>query len=220
MLLRQQFFFAGFVKMTFPILETMHVTAAIHSHKNRSSIHKEKEKEAIAKIGETMGDGIMCDGHISKKMKINNQFDDYEVRPDIEDNIMDEDMNGLYWAASDGIIERFGRFNDKSVIECHRSSMYGRLSALEVGHSVILDIQQKLSKSFENVLNGISPYAFSKVHGIEVDWRSALNITIDHVVSSEAVQFGNRRLLTLAKAIERREGGVANIPKSMHRNSS
>ena len=64
------------------------VTAAIHSHKNRSSIHKEKEKEAIAKIGETMGDGIMCDGHISKKMKINNQFDDYEVRPDIEQQVM------------------------------------------------------------------------------------------------------------------------------------
>ena len=32
------------------------VTAAIHSHKNRSSIHKEKEKEALAKIGETMGE--------------------------------------------------------------------------------------------------------------------------------------------------------------------
>jgi hypothetical protein len=35
-----------------------------------------------------MGDGIMCDGHISKKMKINNQFDDYEVRPDIEQQVM------------------------------------------------------------------------------------------------------------------------------------
>ena len=142
---------------------------------------KEKEKEALAKIGETMGDGgIISDRHISKKRKINNQCDDYEERSDIEDNLMVEDVNGLYWAASDGIIERFGGFNDKSVIECHRSSMYGRLRLLEVGHSVILDIQQKLSKSFENVMNGISPYAFSRVHGIQVDWKSALDITIDH----------------------------------------
>jgi hypothetical protein len=106
---------------------------------------------------------------------------------------------------NDGIIGRFGGFNDKSVIECHRSSMYGRLRLLEVGHSVILDIQQKLSKSFENVMNGISPYAFSRIDGIEVDWQAALDITIDHVVSDEAVQFGNSRLLSLARTIERRE---------------
>jgi hypothetical protein len=105
------------------------IAAAMKSHRNRSSVHKEKEAALqIESIEENRSDD-----RESKKRKSTERFDELVDRSDVVEVIdVLPDKNDFYWSESDAVVERFKEFNDRSVVGCQRSSQYGKLHVIEV----------------------------------------------------------------------------------------
>jgi len=92
---------------------------------------------------------------------------------------------------------------------------YGRKTLLDLEDSSILDIQKQLLKGFDKIVEGKSPYEFSKVKGREVDWLTALEVTRDFMDGNDSIIQGNNRLNTMNNSMRRETGRNSRLPKRM-----
>ena len=92
---------------------------------------------------------------------------------------------------------------------------YGRKTLLDLVDSSILDIQKQLLKGFDKIVEGKSPYEFSKVKGREVDWLTALEVTRDFMDGNDSILEGNNRLNTMNNSMRRETGRNSRLPKRM-----
>lgn len=86
---------------------------------------------------------------------------------------------------------------------------------LDLVDSSILDIQKQLLKGFDKIVEGKSPYEFSKVKGREVDWLTALEVTRDFMDGNDSILEGNSRLNTMNNSMRRETGRNSRLPKRM-----
>ena len=107
-----------------------------------------------------------------------------------------------------------GNISDEREFQLLNTSLtYGRKTVYNILESPILNIQETLLKGFNKIVEGKSPYEFSKVYGREVDWVTALEITRDFIQSNESILLGNRRIETTSTAVKRESGRPARLPK-------
>lgn len=103
----------------------------------------------------------------------------------------------------------------REYILVNTSLCYGRITDYDLRESPILAIQEKLHIGFNKIVNGVSPYVFSKSNNREVDWVTALEVTRDYIESNESERCGNRRLETLINAIKRETGKPGRLPRQI-----
>jgi len=134
-------------------------------------------------------------------MRIEHGLDQLEVDP-----LEHLDMDGPF-------VNMEAKPDESEYLLMNTSLTYGKKTLYELLESPILNIQEKLLKGFNNIVQGKSPYEFSKIKGREVDWVTALEITSDFIDSNESILRGDRRLKTTRRALKRETNKSARLPK-------
>jgi hypothetical protein len=134
-------------------------------------------------------------------MRSENGSDDSAI--DTSDNF---DMEGHVFAMQ-------AKPDESEYLLLNTSLPYGKKTVYDLLESPILNIQEELLKGFNNIVQGKSPYEFSKVKGREVDWITCLEITTDFIDSNESNLLGDRRLNTTRRALKRETKKSARLPK-------
>jgi len=92
---------------------------------------------------------------------------------------------------------------------------HGRKTMYQLTESPILNLQELLLEGFDRIIEGKSPYPFSKIKKRDVDWITSLEITRDYLDSNESIALGDRRIRTTRNALRRETGISSRVPKRM-----